>query len=355
MRGDPRILSELAVGFDRIDGHAPGLTGRALNAYLALGPSTDHEATGPEEAREKLARGMRILIREGSAARNLEALLPLVTPATERRFCLCTDDLSPADLRDRGGVDFALRRAVELGLDPFVAWRLATLNPAEAYGLSDRGAVAPGRRADLVLWEDLSAPRPVAVYRAGRRVDTASPGEPLPGPPQALRDTVRIAWDRVGFDLPTAGRARVIRVVPGQIVTRAEEVDLGAKGPDPSRDLARLAVIERHHGSGRVGLGFVARFGLRRGALASTVAHDHHNLIVLGRDDASMLTAARAVAEAGGGMAAAAGERVLALLPLPVAGLLSLAPLEEVARAQHELDRAARELGVTLPEPFWTL
>ncbi len=359
VEGNLRILEEMALGFPHVDGHAPGLTGPSLNAYIGMGPSTDHEAVAPEEAREKAARGMRILIREGSAARNLEALLPAVSPRTERRFCLCTDDLSPADLRDRGGVDHALGRAIDLGLDPFIAWRLATLNAAETWGLTDRGAVAPGRRADLVIWESVEEPRAVAVYRQGRRVGPGErgPGEARPsGVPEELLHTVRIDWNRVSLEVSASGdRARVIRVLPGQIVTPCEVVDLSPAEPDPARDLAKLAVIERHRGSGRVGLGFVRGFGLRRGALATTVAHDHHNLMVLGMDHVSMLTAARAVAEAGGGMTAALGDRVLAQLELPVAGLLSLASLDRVARAQKALDRAARDLGVSISEPFWSL
>ncbi len=363
--GARRILDEMALfPGGVVDGHAPGVSGPTLNAYAALGPATDHECSDPGEAREKLRRGMTVLIREGSAARNLEALLPLVTERTERRMALCTDDLSPANLAGRGGVDHALRRAIALGVEPLTALRLATLNPAEIYGLRDRGAVAPGRKADLIVLQDLGAPVADAVYHCGRLVAREGrplePGTGLPPIPPEVLGTVRVAWDRVDLAVPARGRTiRAIRAVPGQIVTGQARVEArvvgGLAAADPDRDLAKLAVIERHQGSGRVGLGFVCGTGLRRGALASTVAHDHHNLIVLGADDASMLTAARAVAETGGGMAVAAGDAVLARLPLPVAGLLSDRPLEEVVRCENALNRAARELGVTLPEPFWAL
>lgn len=361
--GRPEVLAKVAA-FEGspVDGHCPGLGGRALQAYAAAGITSDHECTGPEEAREKLRAGLAVFAREASGARDLLALLPLVTPATERRFCLATDDREPGDLLDEGSVDHLVRLALAAGLDPVTAVRLATLNPAEHFGLRDRGAVAPGRRADLAVFSDWRELRAELVFVGGRLVARGGAlAAPLPGGPSAgLRGTVRVEAERLRFEVRAgAGRARVVGVVPDQLATIAETADLPSRGgfvlADPARDLCKLAVVERHGRTGGAGLGFVRGLGLRRGALASTVAHDHHNLVVAGVDDASMRTAARAVCDAGGGQAAACGEAVLALLPLPLAGLLSDRPLAEVRLGADALREAARELGSPLRSPFATL
>jgi adenine deaminase len=304
---------------------------------------------------------MYVFVRESSVARNLADLLPAITPANSRRFCFCTDDRHPADLLDEGHIDFLIRKAVRLGLDPVIAIQMATLNPAEHFRLHDRGAIAPGRVADLVVFSDLYDLRPEMVFRHGMQV--AENGRPLWEPVNrkvALRSTMNIAWDRVSFRIPAQGRRiHVIGVIPDQLITRhlIEEARIldGEAVADPARDLLKIAVIERHRATGQMGLGFVKGMGLRRGALASSVAHDHHNLVVVGADDVSMLTAARAVAGAGGGMAAAEGERVLALVPLPIAGLMSDQPIEAVRRQMDEVLQAARALGSELPNPLMTL
>jgi len=363
VRADEAVLAKLRAFSGRvIDGHAPGLSGPFLDAYIAAGIDSDHECSVAAEARVKLRRGMWIYVREGTSARNLDALLPLVTSNTERRFCLCTDDRDLADLAVEGSIDHLVRRAVAAGVDPLIAIRMATLNPAERFGLADRGAVAPGRRADLIVFRDLAQPRPELVYKDGKLV--ARDGRALW--PRGERDsagtanTVRIDWTNLDLSIPLRGRRlRVIGVVPGQIVTEhlllETSSEQGLAVADPARDLSKIAVIERHHASGRVGLGFVRGLGLERGAIAGTVAHDHHNLVVAGVDDRSMLTAARAVAESGGGFAAAQGEALLAMLPLPIAGLMSDQPMERVLAQHKALFASVKKLGSPLHDPFLAL
>lgn len=362
INGDPVVLDKLRAFAHVVrDGHAPQLTGRDLVAYAAAGMSSDHECTTAAEALEKARLGMYVFVRESSVARNLADLLPAITPANSRRFCFCTDDRHPADLLDEGHIDALIRKAVRLGLDPVTAIRMATLNTAEHYRLHDRGAIAPGRLADLVVFSDLYDLRPELVFRHG--VLVAENGRPLWEPPNrkvALRNTINIAWDQVGFRIPARGRRiHVIGVVRDQVITRhlIEEATIadGEAVADPGRDLLKIAVIERHRATGQVGLGFVKGMGLRRGALASSVAHDHHNIVVVGADDRSMETAVRAVAEAGGGMAAAEGETVLSRLPLPIAGLMSDQPIETVRREMDAVLAAARALGSELPNPLMTL
>jgi adenine deaminase len=362
--GEPDVLAKLRAFRGRpVDGHCPGLSGPALGAYAAVGIGSDHECTTLEEAREKLRLGMAIFLREASGAHDLRTLLPLVTAENERRFCLCTDDRQPADLLAEGSVDHLVRLAIAGGLAPITAIRLATLNPAEHFRLRDRGAVAPGRRADLVVLDDLRSPRPDLVFVAGRLVARGGALlEPLPPAPvpAAAAGSVRIDWSRVSLFIPAGGRrVRVLRAFPDRIVTESELADApirdGEAVASPERDLLKMAVIERHGRRGTVGLGFVAGMGLARGALAGTVAHDHHNLVVVGADDRSMMTAARAVAESGGGQAAADGDQVLAALPLPIAGLMSELPIEVVRDRADALSVAARGLGSRLPRPFTTL
>ncbi|NIM52610.1 MAG: adenine deaminase [Gemmatimonadales bacterium] len=361
--GDESVLAKIRAFGDRvIDGHCPGLSGKQLNAYVAAGIASDHECTTLDEARDKLRLGMTVYLREASNARNLKTLLPLVTPENERHLCLCTDDRQPPDLLEEGSVDHLVRMAIAEGVPPITAIRMATLNTAEHFRLHDRGAIAPGRRADLVVLADLQEPRAVMVYVAGKLM--ARDGRMLDGAPAAPRtapaNTVRVDWGKVKLGIRADGRrARVIGVIPDQIVTTHVELDVpvqdGMAVPDPSRDLLKMAVIERHGRSGNVGLGFVTGVGLQRGAIAGTVAHDHHNLVVIGADDRSMLTAARAVADAGGGQAVADGDEVLALLPLPIAGLMSELPIEAVRDRMADLIAAAQRLGSKLHDPFMAM
>ncbi|MBM4118468.1 adenine deaminase [bacterium] len=361
---DPAVLAKLvAAGARPIDGHAPGLAGRELAAYAAAGIQTDHECTTLAEAEAKLALGLRVMIREGSSARNLAALVRGVTPANARRWLLCSDDRTPADLLHEGHVDHLLRRCVEEGLDPLLALQMATLNAAEHFGLADRGAIAPGRRADLVVLEDLVSFKVRQVYRAGRLVAEGGAllEEPAASPPPASAGLNLGALSATPFAIPDRGAARVrVIVAAGDQLLTEEAIETprregGFLVADRARDLLKLAVVERHRGTGNVGLGFIRGFGLARGALASTVAHDSHNLIILGASDRAMEVALAAMRELGGGKLVADESGVLAALPLPVGGLMSDAPIAETAAGLERLAAAARALGCALPEPFMTL
>ncbi len=363
IQGDPEIIAKLCAFHGRIiDGHCPGLSGHRLSAYAAAGISSDHECVTVEEAREKMRVGLAIFLREASNARNLRDLLPLVTPANERRLCLCTDDRHPIDLLGEGSIDHLVRLAIAEGIDPVTAIRMATLNTAEHYRLRDRGAVAPGRRADLVVFSDLSSPRAEEVFVSGELV--AREGKMAHKRKHRRYDhlprTVHIDPERLDFSIRAAGsQARVIGVIPDQLITHhlTREVPIrdGWAQADPERDLLKMAVIERHHGTGNIGLGFVQGVGLTQGAIASTVAHDHHNLVVIGADDVSMRTAARAVAAAGGGLAVAVGERELTVLPLPIAGLMSDWEIDMVRDRLQRLLNDAHRLGSRLRDPFMAM
>ncbi len=362
--GDTDLLEKIAL-YPRgpVDGHAPLLSGKNLNAYRLTGVGSDHECTELSEALEKLRLGFRLMIREGSLARNLADLLPAVTPATLRRCLLVTDDCHPEDLSRRGHLDHLLRLAVSHGVDPLAAITMVTLNPTDYFPWRDRGAVAPGMVADLVTFKDLKEFQVEKVWKRGRLV--AAEGQLLPdvdlpdypAPKASLH--VGTLSSSVLSPRVTGEKVKVIGLVPGQLLTKKlvmpAPVQNGCLAVDVGRDLLKLAVVERHRGSGQVGLGLVQGFGLKRGALAATVAHDSHNLVLLGADEDDMLAAARHLVESGGGLAVVSDGRVLADMPLPVAGLLSPAPLEEVTRAHRRLREAYRSLGGTLDDPFMTL
>ncbi len=368
LAGDAGIAAKLALSAGRRrDGHAPGLRGAALQAYAGSGLGSDHESTELAEARAKLRAGLMVMIREGSSEHNLRELLPLVTDRTYPRCCFASDDRDCHTLLHDGHIDAILRLAIAGGLDPVRAIRMATWNAADYWRLDHLGAVAPGYAANLVVLDDLhrlavnlTIYRGDVVARDGALL-AAPAAEPRPIPP-ALRDTIHLAPLAVS-DLrldPSAARVAV-EVVPGQIVTRLREVEpivrdgAAVAAPGPDHDLLKLVCVERHHATGRVGAGYVYGFGLREGALASSIAHDAHNIVAVGADDADLLAAIAVVAESQGGLAAVAGGRVLAHLPLPIGGLLSDRPLPEVAAAYERLEIAARSLGSTLPSPFGLL
>jgi adenine deaminase len=337
-----------------VDGHAPGVLGRALNAYAAAGIRSDHEAYAAEEGRERLRAGMWLLIREATAARNLHALLPLLAEYGPGRIAFCTDDREPEHILEDGHINAMVRDAVAFGIPPEDALVCATLSPASWHGLQHLGAVAPGYRADLLLLPDLERFVPDVVLKSGQPVAEF----PRATVPDWVRHTVRIgAFGPEMFRIPwDGGAAHVIGVVPGQIVTDSLVATPPARAgealPDPEQDLAKIAVVERHLGTGRVGLGFVRGFGLQRGAIASTVAHDAHNVVVVGMNDASMAAAVRRLANRGGGIVVVDGADVLAEQPLPIAGLLSDEPHDAVVAQAHALADAARQIGCTLEAPF---
>jgi len=358
---DPGMMAKLRL-FEggHIDGHCPQLTGRDLNAYCAAGIRTEHEATTVEEAREKLQRGMRVLIREGSVSKDLHALAPLLSEITAPYMCLCTDDRNPLDIAEEGHLDHMIRVLIAEGASPLAAYRAASLSGAEAFGLRDRGLIAPGRRADIVAVGSLAACDVRRVFCAGRLADAAAFAARGTVPPIG-RCSVRAPAVSPQDFRHAGNRAEtdVIGILEGKILTahlreRIEPVE-GDKHPDPTRDLVRIAVIERHGKNGNIATGFVRGFGLKSGAIASTVCHDHHNIACVGVDYADMALAATRLGEIEGGFVVVQGGQVLAELPLPLAGLMSLEPFEEVHHRLVDLRAAARSLGVTLQEPFLQL
>jgi adenine deaminase len=347
----------------RVDGHAPRLSGKDLNAYIAAGVASDHESSSLEEAEEKLQRGMYVMIREGSVAKNMEALLPLVTPENARRCMLVSDDNDPAELLEYGHMDHIVRKAIRLGLEPMLAIQMATINTAEYFGLRDLGAIAPGYRADMIVFGDFADLRVRKVFRGGRLVaeggemlDMGGESRPIP-----LRGTVNVAWIELEhFRIEAKGtRARIIELTPNQLVTReaveSVKTEDGLAVADVDRDILKLAVIERHLASGNTGLGFVKGFGLKRGALASSVAHDSHNIIVVGTNDADMMAAAVQIVKMQGGLVVASGEKVVATVPLPIAGLMSEKSAQEVSREMDHAHRAAKAQGCKVETPFMAM
>jgi adenine deaminase len=361
--GEASYLAKLRAAQGRpIDGHAPGLSGPALCAYVAAGPNSEHESVTLDEAMEKLRRGMMIAARDGTVAKNLTTLAPLVRQAGVWEVAMCCDDRDATDLAHDGHVDHLLRRAVALGVDPLVALRAVTDTPARHYGLADRGALVPGRRADVVLFDDLQTFRARHVFKDGREV--AREGQLLveaPEVPPPTRASVHLP-PNYHPDFTVAARdtrVRAIGVEANQIVTRAEVAQAvvadGALLADPAEDLLKLVVVDRHSGRGGYGVGFVRGLGLRRGAIGSTVAHDSHNIVVAGTNDDDLRAAVDALARLGGGQVAVADGTVVAALPLPIAGLVSDRPLSEVADLATRVRGAAHALGSPLDNPFMTL
>lgn len=365
INGDPEVLDKLRAFSDkRMDGHCPGLTGRDLEAYAASGIASDHECTTVAEANEKLRRGLYVMLREASNAHNLLTLLPIINARTARRVLFCTDDRLPDDLIDQGSIDYIVRTAIQNSIDPLTALTIATLNAAEYFGLTDRGAIAPGRRADLIVFEDLQQLNIRRVYRGGKLVARDGKLEPddheRTRPP--IRNTMNVDWSRVDLRVRASGEVdtiRIIGLVPGQLVTREEFdsalIQNGQIVSDPARDILKMAVIERHHATGNVGLGFVRGFDLKSGAIGSSVGHDSHNILVVGTNDDDMLSAARAIAAMQGGFVAVDQGQVLGRVPLPIGGLMSDQPIERVRAELDHLNAATRNLGCELDTPFMAL
>lgn len=361
--GDKGMMDKITLfGHKVLDGHCPGMTGHMLNAYISAGIQSDHECTTAEEAREKLRLGLTIFIREGTATRDLLPLLPLITPENYTHICFCTDDREPASLLDDGSIDYMIRVAIQHGIDPMMAIRMGTINTARYFGLKHHGAVAPGRFADMVVFSDLHNIVPEMVFRSGHLVaqDGMMVVDRAPLRVMDLRSTMNVRRESLDFKIPAQnGKIRVIGCVDDQVVTRhlvedAKIVD-GLAVADIEHDILKFAIVERHRATGNIGKGFIKGMGLKRGAIAGTIAHDNHNLTVVGADDASMLRAVKAVIKMGGGLVAVDGDEILAQLPLPVAGLMSELPIEAVREAYDTLVAAAHDLGATLPNPFMTL
>lgn len=367
--GDEQVLAKIAATHEHglvVDGHAPGLSGRDLCAYVASGVMSDHECTTMEEARERIRLGMWLMIREGSAARNLDALLPLVQELHPPRVFFVTDDRDPQDLTTRGHIDSMVRHAIELGLDPVEAVRLASYNTAQYFRLYDRGMIAPGCVADMVVLDDLRTFAVESVYKKGHLV--AQGGMLLVDAPTtefhgsvSVRDTVHIGLlseEKLRIE-GKPGLVAVVGIEAGQITTRhlSEEAPLrdGQIVADPVRDLLKLVVVERHHASGRVGLGLVKGFGIKRGAIGSSVAHDAHNLVIAGASDSDIVLAAQTLQEMGGGFVCVVDGTVHAQVPLPLGGLVSPLPVAELVQQLRKLDAAAAALGCPLPHPGMTL
>ena len=358
---DPALLAKLDL-FDggHVDGHCPLLSGRDLNAYIAAGIRTEHEATSAEEAREKLQKGLRVLIREGSVSKDLDALAPLLNERTAPYMCLCTDDRNPLDIAEHGHLDYMIRTLIAKGVPSLAVYRAASLSAAEAFGLKDRGQIAPGKRADIVALGSLEACDAQMVFAGGAlanaqafaaRQSVPPVGRNSVKAPVVTPESFRSGGNREETD--------VIGIIEGKILTdhltETISIEDGDKRPDPARDLARIAVVERHGKNGNIATGFVHGFGMKAGAIASTVCHDHHNIACVGVDYADMAVAANRLSEIEGGFVVARDGAVLSELALPIAGLMSEESFETVRDHLEDLRTAAQALGVTLEEPFLQL
>lgn len=362
---DPGVLAKIKLAKRHrkpIDGHSPGLSGKDLYAYLSAGISSDHECTTFKEAEEKLRAGMHIMVREGTGAKNLKTLLPLINESTYRRVMWCTDDRHPHDLLSQGHIDSMVRESVKHNIPPIMAIQMATLNPADYFGIKDAGAIAPGRKADFIIFSDLYDIHAEQVYCSGILVAENGQIKPdiikpvLPFCPAAMN----VKTDKLDFSIPALGKKiRVIELIPNQITTHSIIADAKISEnhavSDTNQDILKIVVIERHKATGNIGKGFVKGFGLKQGALASSVAHDSHNIIVVGTNDADMIAAVKAIIEMGGGLAAVCNQKLLASLPLPIAGLMSEEPVASIRDKLDKLIDAAKELGCKIYDPFMSL
>jgi len=363
--GNPEVLKkiELAKG-KRMDGHSPMLSGKGLYAYLTAGIRSDHECTTSKEAKEKLKNGMWIMIREGTTARNLRSLLPLVNSKNSRRFLFVTDDRHPKELLEEGHIDSMVRQAIRWGVDPTIAIQMATLNTAEYFRLDDLGAIAPGYRADIITFDHLGRFQIKKVFKDGKLVaDTGKIFSPLIRKRKSpkIKGSVRIKPFHKDTFLLRSNQplAKVIQLIPNQIVTKKVMKKIllkeGVAYPNIKEDILKIAVVERHKATGNIGIGFVQGFGLKMGAIGSSVAHDSHNLVIVGTNDQDMLKTVEVIQAMGGGLTVVLNGKVLASLPLPIAGLMSDASVAKVNLQLEAIHRAAKNLGCKIPDPFMTL
>ena len=358
---DDEIIRKLELfSGGHIDGHAPQLSGKALNAYIAAGIKTEHEATSKSEALEKLQKGMRILVREGSVSKDLKSLHTLINDYTSPYICLCTDDRNPLDIEEYGHIDFMVRTLIEMGVSPLNAYRSASLSASEAFGLNDRGIIAPGKKADIVILDNLEECRAKTVICGGKVIDENLFSNVKRVSPIGLNSVK--SKDLSKSDFITKDKIQstnIIGIIEGKIITEhiLEDIPIidGDKAPDISRDLVRVSVIERHGKNNNIANGFVRGFGLKKGAVASTVAHDHHNIVSIGVEYEDMALACNRIKEIDGGFVIASQGKIISELPLPIAGLMSLESFETVRNQLVELRKSAKDLGIILEEPFLQL
>lgn len=361
---DKEILKKIKLFKNKIiDGHAPALTGKDLNAYISSGIKSDHECISAKEAKEKLRLGMQIMVREGSAAHNLKDILPLINQENSRFFSFVIDDRNPKDLIEKGHINYSLKSAIKARLDPILAIQMATINTAKYFGLRDIGILAPGMKADIAVIKNLEEMKISHVFKSGKLA--AKDGKVMQKIPRheklKVRGSVNVKWlELEHFQLKAkSDRAKIINIIPNQIVTKKTiekiKTNKGLALADTSRDILKLAVIERHMGSGRIGLGFVKGIGLKSGAIASSVAHDSHNIIVAGTNDEDILSAAIAIIKMQGGQVIVNEGKVVEELPLPIAGLMSREPINKVKNKMSALIKQAKQLGCRLEDPFITL
>lgn len=364
---DKNVMAKLELAKSRgkrIDGHAPYLSGKDLCGYIASGVKSDHECTTPEEAIEKLRLGVYVMIREGTAAKDLDALIPVLKTSNTRKCIFVTDDRHPADLKEH--INGMVRRVVEAGVDPIKAVQVASLNTAEYFGLKDLGAIAPGYKADLLVLPDLKTFKPDIVLKDGQVV--AQDGKLAVEIPEndaiATRNSVNVRWITMDdFKIPTEGeglkQVRALEVIPHQLITKSVMSDVkvvdGNAVSNVETDTLKICVIERHRATGNIGKGFVKGFNLKCGAIASTVAHDSHNMIVIGTNDFDMYTAAVALIKCQGGKVVVKDGKIISQLPLPIAGLMSDKEFDFVVEKCDELNKAAHSIGCKLEDPFMTM
>ncbi len=364
INGNKEVLDKIKmVSTKKIDGHAPGLSGKALSAYISAGISSDHESTTYEEAAEKLRKGMHIMIREGTATKNLDAIVDLVTPANSSNFSFVSDDRSPEDLINQGHINYIVKRAVKSGLDPVIAIKLATLNTARYFNLKGKGAIAPGYDADLQVLKSFRSPAPVMVFKKGKIVAENGKLKKRRVKPKDIyiRGSVNVKWlVEDDFKIKARGsKVKTIKLVPSQIITEYKKYKTPVSGgmlvSDTSRDMLKICVVERHRASGDIGIGMLKGMGLKSGAIATSVAHDSHNIVSTGVNDKDIMAAVIEVVKMGGGLAVVKDEKVMESLDLPIAGLMSELPIEQVKEKLIKLKKAAKDLGAIPDDPFFTL